>query len=498
MSKKVDTPEIVSESKEVDLPEIVLEHKEVDIPASKNPHEEVMGRYYATIAKRDVVFARSAYAGFAEKKGDSDREEFKKVAELLPANYQLLLASDYLTDTKKHQYRAMVFVNNDTKEVIVASSGTRFGRHKAGKSDLFNDAYLMMSKTPPKMRSIEVMNEMILQNLGSAASEYKIHYTGHSLGASLSDLAAADMAIKYRQRGIGLEVEKEPKISTMTFENPGSKKIIEQMYKKAGYDPALYSSDVDYKGINNKRNLINQATTPAGKMWEIEPDGQNNKMNGMQRWAFYRARKLHRILPFLGRVLETFAMGGISKQMKTHSLEHFDDVICHEKGKVKEMEEMPERSKWLLSELLTGCKKVICNAFTAKKLAKMKKTNGDIGVQKFVVVTADSKLVTASEIEAQAAVSADVGEKQSTSRVPYIPDRTAMTREELYRKKLETLDHLGKRSGDLNPRLKSRTSFTRRHPSSVGAEAAVARKSQESALPSLEKMFATGMSKSGD
>lgn len=421
-------------------------------------HEEVMGRYYATIAKRDVTFARSAYAGFAEKKGDSDREEFKKIAELLPENYEMMICTDYLEDTQKYQYRAMVFINRDTKEVIVANSGTRFGMHKAGKSDLFNDVHIMMSKTPPKMKSIETLNDMILDNLGGEVGEYKIHYTGHSLGASLSDLAAADMALKCRKRGIDLEVneagkkEKEKKISTMTFENPGSKKIIEKMYEKAGYDPALYSQDADYKGINNKRNLINQATSPAGKMWEIEPDGQNNKMNGAQTFAFYLSRKLHRILPVISRLLETFAMGGVSGQMKTHSLQHFDDVLCQEKGKVKESDPTPKRERWWLSELITGCKKVLCKASTAKKLEAMKEAKGDIGKQTFVV-TFNHKMLTASEIEAKTAVAAaEMEDKKLERSEPMAPRTSAADREAQKRRAVASFLDPGKRTATVKTR----------------------------------------------
>ena len=367
--------------------------------------EIIMGIGYATIAKRDVTFAQSAYAGFAEKAGDSTKAELEAIAKKLPPEYEMIMCTDYMDDTKEHGYRAMVFINNQTKEIIVASSGTRFGMHEAGRSDLYSDACVMMSKKPPKMKSIETLNSMILDNLGNKAAEYKIHYTGHSLGASLSDLAAADMALKCRKRGINLGKPGEgQKISTMTFENPGSKKIIKKMYKKAGISFNEYSQDVDYKGVNNKRNLINQATSPAGQMWEIVPDGQNNEANLAQKAAVYLARKLNRILPVISRVLETFAMGGIIKQMKTHSLQHFDEVLCNSTGIVQNSPEMPKRAKWWLSELVTRCKKVCCRKTVESKIVDMKESKGDIGQQEFVIITEDSKLVTVSEVEARQAI----------------------------------------------------------------------------------------------
>lgn len=362
----------------------------------KNPDE---WKVYQDKAKRDVVFARYAYVG-----GQETDPELQEIADRLPKEYQMILCTDYLDDTKEHMYKAAVFVNHKTKEVIFANAGTRFGLTMAGAHDIYNDAYLVMEQMPPKLESAGILNQMILDSLGSAASEYKFHYTGHSLGAALSDMAAADMAIRCRQTGITLQTEGEQKISTMTFENPGAQQVIRKMYKANGMDPNEYGKDVDYRGINNKKNLINQTTAHAGKMWEMVIGGDIIEQDLAQTFAQYLALKLEKILPIISRIIEVLSFGNIGKQMDSHKLTHFDNVLCQNAGGTIRDADIVKRDNAYLIEVLTRCKKVVFEEGIFSFLAAKKTKIGDVGKQEYVMQDDKGQIVTSSVYELKEAV----------------------------------------------------------------------------------------------
>jgi|GEM_PF-2899818 len=357
----------------------------------KNPAE---WQDYKDTAGRDVLFAHYGY----KDAGDMSSLELKAMAEKMPEDFEMVLYSDFVDDTKAHKYRAGVFVNHQTKEVVIASAGTRFGATVAGAHDLYNDAVLAMEKMPPKLKSAGVLNQMLLDSLGDKASEYKFHYTGHSLGAALSDMAAADMAIRCRNANLDLAVGDTKKISTMTFDNPGAKRVVEKMYKNAGLNPSSYSQDADYRGVNNGKNLINQATSHAGRMWEIVPDGQNNEPNAAQTWAQYIAHKLQRITPIISRVIETLSFGGLKRQIDSHALSNFENVLVKEQGSVRDADTVSRKKPYLI-EFLTGCKKMLFDKKTFPAITAFKEERGDEGRQEFVMVNPDGRFATVSKVE---------------------------------------------------------------------------------------------------
>lgn len=263
-------------------------------------------------------------------------EELDKIAKKLPQGFQLFFCSDSLEETNKHKYRAVAFVNNNTKEVVVATSGTRFGLDAIGRQDIYDDMFILFEKEPPKMKSVREFNSMLVDSLGSELSDYKIHYTGHSLGAGISDMAAADLAIKCRKKGL-TKLEGMPDISTMTFENPGAKKVIEKMYIEAGFDKSEYSRDVDYKGINNGKNFVNGATKHAGTVWEIEPK-DHEKPNMFQLFLMYVASKLEPFLVLTPKILNTIAFGNLTNQIDSHKLAKIEDFLCSSSQKVDTVE----------------------------------------------------------------------------------------------------------------------------------------------------------------
>lgn len=408
----------------------------------KLPADQQEWTIYQNTAQRDVLFASHSYKKY--------EEELRESAERLPAGFQLIMYSDFVDDTKEHEYRAAVFINNETKEVVIANAGTRFGATKEGMHDLYNDVYLMMERQPPKVESIQALNDMLLDSLGEEAANYKFHYTGHSLGAALSDIGAADMALRCRLKGIPIKSkESTPEglvevnnISTMTFENPGAREIIRKMYVKAhkvnhniNYNTDI-NSDADYRGINNTVNLINQTSSHVGRMYEMNEDRVEENRNGFQKFCGYLGKKVENFSSALGSVLHIISFGKVSRQMDSHKLEHFDKALVKQETNViiSKPEIKEHRSSIILGVIKRGVEILWDNKIVDKLLGR-KNEYGDVGKQKFYMCKED-QVVTASALELKSAV-IEVEKAAQKTVVTSNIGKSFVSREEDKRKKLE-------------------------------------------------------------
>jgi hypothetical protein len=392
---------------------------------------------YKNIAKRDTVFANFAYTKetFLSEDTSSMGEELKNMAEKIPEGFQLFFCSDSLDETRKHKFRAAVFVNHISKEVLIATSGTRFGIDATGIQDLYDDAFLAFEKEPPKMESVRELNAMLVDSLGAELSSYKFHYTGHSLGAAVSDMAAADLAIKCRKKGLE-KGRGMPEISTMTFENPGAKVIIENMYKKAGFAKEEYKNDVDYKGINNGRNFINRGSKHAGEMWEIVEDNKEQDM--FKVFMQYISRKLEPFLKILPKIINTIAFGDISSQVDSHKLDKIDDVLCERVDGVsivkseeidKKIDDRAHSAIYMyLSEIVTACVKVAFNSDIWKNLTEKKERSGNVGKVSNVMVSPSGDIIVMSRLELDSSArtislsSSEIADSDSRRITPSVSD----------------------------------------------------------------------------
>ncbi len=84
------------------------------------------------------------------------------------------------------------------------------------------------------MNPAQILNDMILNSLGDPAKDNKFHYIGHSLGAAMAEMQAADKDIKLMQKGLKQE-ENHEQITTGTFQNPGTKVILKKYTKMLVY-----------------------------------------------------------------------------------------------------------------------------------------------------------------------------------------------------------------------------------------------------------------------
>jgi hypothetical protein len=189
-------------------------------------------------------------------------------------------------------YYGVAYVNDRTKEVVVAHRGTdpdagdifeslvmasplgvastvvgdmlgignplRDGMRMLGinrdGNDLDDDAQLAFEGTPDQFHESQRFVRSVMSQMGSGPyADYKVSHTGHSLGAVLADLHAA----QHGQQAV-------------TFDNPGSKEILNNL-------GVLYNHE-QHISYQSHPNLINTTNTPAGYAIHIQLNTASDKL----------------------------------------------------------------------------------------------------------------------------------------------------------------------------------------------------------------------------
>lgn len=274
------------------------------------------------LAKK-VLAADAAY----ERKED-DLDFPSQVDELFPDGGRLLFSEEF-EETAEHKFRATAFLDKENKKLTYAIAGTRADQG-SGKAiaDLFDDFLLAIGKKPKKIDPLKKFNDKVLEMVPpSQLKNYDINFTGHSLGAVLSDYAAADMYLKMKDGGTNL-----PQISSTTFDNPGARRLVKKRCKEAGAKIDDLTKDVEYKAFNNRKNFINTLNKQVGEKYTIVPDRQE-KVSGFHLMCGWLAKRCP--IPVVRRFFKYLSFGKIAQQLAEHSLKNFDNVLVKNKGKVK-------------------------------------------------------------------------------------------------------------------------------------------------------------------
>lgn len=163
--------------------------------------------------------------------------------------WKILCNSADYQDTHKYGYKAVAFINEQTREVHVATAGTDLKNINDLGDDVrgvYGHGYI--SKIEPMKAFIDkIVNKV-------DAKGYKYTTSGHSLGAVVSDLTAAEIV----SRNLDL-------VKSTTFENPGSYPVLNYATKNKIFSnearEKIYSLAKHCEVINAAPNLINETNT---------------------------------------------------------------------------------------------------------------------------------------------------------------------------------------------------------------------------------------------
>lgn len=288
---------------------------------------------------------------------------------------------------KTNEYQCLVLINNSAKEVTFVTAGTRIDKAITRRADLRDDIRLSLGLLPLKAKAAQELNNLILEQLGDEAKDYHFHYTGHSLGGALSDIAATDMGMKLHQQNILTK----NKVSTVTFDNPGSYTLVknqltsrylekkqkeikrhkdrmkeiskmkgsillgatpEQRRAKetAKFDESArhkatlqqisetkltlnheWRNKISYKAFNNRPNLINTTDKQVGETFIIIPEGQKQRSSFFTFIGWVAHKSPVRII---NKILQIISYGSLTEQIKEHGIENFVNVITKENGQL--------------------------------------------------------------------------------------------------------------------------------------------------------------------
>ncbi|HJK87486.1 MAG TPA: hypothetical protein QKA14_01355 [Candidatus Megaira endosymbiont of Hartmannula sinica] len=296
--------------------------------------------------KENIFFHKEANnSKFIEFAYQQQDEEMEKLKSTLPENYELLLMTDHLNDTNKSaDLRTVVFINRENKEVVFATAGTRPGLDRKGLNDFYDDAMLALFKSPRKLTPAKILSNMVLDSLGEETKNYKFHFTGHSLGAAMSEIMSANMDIKLKNK-YGNEYNSSEQIECICFECPGTKKILEKMYEENGLPKNSYKQ-LNLTEYNNRDNVINSVLPRAGKEIKISPDKQQERVFGFvkdsaeycanicSKWKKSCGKILGHLFDFLESGFNAIKNGkyDLISLVSDHSLQNFTDVFVNGKG----------------------------------------------------------------------------------------------------------------------------------------------------------------------
>jgi hypothetical protein len=131
---------------------------------------------------------------------------------LVGSGFEILAASCENASTAQYGYKAVAFINKDTKEIHIASAGT-----KADINDILDDIRITFHYAPSKLIPVKEFINEIIQKIGGneKAAEYIFNTSGHSLGAIVADLTGVEL----HSRNLNFN-------KSTTFDSPGSAEVI--------------------------------------------------------------------------------------------------------------------------------------------------------------------------------------------------------------------------------------------------------------------------------
>lgn len=245
------------------------------------------------------------------KKFTSEAEKFIKS---FPQWEILCNSSDY-SDTTWYGYKAVVLVNRQTKEVYLATAGTKEFKDLGDNWKIFRQEVL--NKLVPAQALLDHVEELL------DVESYKIITIGHSQAGALSPLITAEIL------GRGLNAG-----PCITCENPGAFAIVEKAIREKSISSKnpVFIDQVEALciTINGHDNWINTLNPALGivKKFIVEQIGLvDDLVDAVEGWGQKITNYLYNKLE---AVVSSFALGreiiqGI-KNLQGHALKNFEDL----------------------------------------------------------------------------------------------------------------------------------------------------------------------------
>ncbi|XVN41895.1 MAG: hypothetical protein RCO49_07530 [Rickettsia endosymbiont of Argas persicus] len=183
-------------------------------------------------------------------------EEALKINTLLvDSGFEILVASCDNTITTKYVYKAVALINKETKEIHIASAGTKLNIY-----DILDDILIALHHPPTKLSPLKNFVEDIIEKLAGYEKvlEYIFNTYGHSLGLAVAYITGVDILSH------GLHFNK-----SITFDSPGSKPIVKEAIKKNLFTSKVTTTIEELtnysKVLNAAPNIVNITNQHLGK-----------------------------------------------------------------------------------------------------------------------------------------------------------------------------------------------------------------------------------------
>ncbi len=187
-------------------------------------------------------------------------------------------------------FYGQIWINELSKQISFVCAGTKYNSkdwqcnnlfytNLPGKGidiikDAINDLQIAAGIMPTQYeRGVQKFIKSFIENLNGSSShsqlsdknleEYSLIFTGHSLGAALAD--AACLHFHNSKDTINIHFKS---ISAITMENPGSKKLLEQVHEQEKCNFTLENIKDNFTVVNNQPNFINTALDQFGQVYE--------------------------------------------------------------------------------------------------------------------------------------------------------------------------------------------------------------------------------------
>ena len=235
---------------------------------------------------------------------------------LVGSGWEILAASCNNANTAQYGYKAVAFINKETKTIHIASAGTKADMH-----DIWDDARITFHYNPNKLVTVKKFIDEVIDKIGGIekAAEYIFDTSGHSLGAIVADLTGVEL----HSRNLNFN-------QSVTFDSPGSQEVI-----KYAIDQDLFTGKVTTpleelakhsEVYNAKPNIINTTNYHSGKINLVLPKVNNietSESSKTEGWGSY-------LYNMVGSVVQTASKYlGINKIMEgidNHKLKNFANL----------------------------------------------------------------------------------------------------------------------------------------------------------------------------